>query len=503
MGQARVLVVDDERFFREAIQDVLSAAGLECLLASTGEEALEVADDPTLGAVVLDLQLPDLHGLEVFRRLRERRRDLRVVILSAHTDQDNVLEALRLGAFDYLAKPLHEEELSLAVGRALETFALVSGWTGLRTRLARLEERLEALWELARGGAAEAEALPRAAAEAVADVLGATKTSLLRVDAQDGALRVAAAHGRKLPAEEMDAMAVGEGVAGAVLARAEPLLVTDVASDERWAARVPADRYATPSFVVAPLVAGGRPLGVLCATDRVGGAAFGEDDLSLLRILSAQVARMLDPERPPATEEADETQELPAGSLPSEADAASAETRAELAQAVCDALTAEVEPARVLDAVLRPVAARLGAAPVSLYLLDPTDGALAREAECDGGARTDRPRLPAGRGLAGVVLETGQLVASDAPSEDPRFDADVDTPADGAPGPILCGPLRFRGKTLGIFRVFPESGEAASAGVGEVLGAALSAAIRNVLLYRSLVDTIEEVAQARREASLR
>jgi hypothetical protein len=98
------------------------------------------------------------------------------------------------------------------------------------------------------------------------------------------------------------------------------------------------------------------------------------------------------------------------------------------------------------------------------------------------------------------VFETGGLVASEAPEEDPRFDPQVDTPADGRPGPLLCGPLRFRGKTLGVFRVFPEASGGASAAAGEVLSAALSAAVRNVLLYRSLVDTIEEVAQARREA---
>jgi hypothetical protein len=97
------------------------------------------------------------------------------------------------------------------------------------------------------------------------------------------------------------------------------------------------------------------------------------------------------------------------------------------------------------------------------------------------------------------VLESGTLVASEDPAADPRFDGGIDTPDDGAPGPLICGALSFRGKTLGVFRVFPERPEDASPGVGEVLAAALSAAVRNVLLYRSLVDTIDEVARARRE----
>ena len=86
-----------------------------------------------------------------------------------------------------------------------------------------------------------------------------------------------------------------------------------------------------------------------------------------------------------------------------------------------------------------------------------------REAEWDGGVRADRARAAARRGLTGAVAETGQLVASADPAADPRFDAAVDTPADGRPGPLLCGALRFRGKVLGVFRAFPEARERALA----------------------------------------
>jgi DNA-binding NarL/FixJ family response regulator len=87
----KVLVVDDERFFREAIHDVLEAADIPCVLAANGAEALESAAEASIGVVILDIQLPDQSGLEVFRQLRETRPDLRVIILSAHTDQDTVL----------------------------------------------------------------------------------------------------------------------------------------------------------------------------------------------------------------------------------------------------------------------------------------------------------------------------------------------------------------------------------------------------------------------------
>ena len=129
MGDARILVVDDERFFREALRELLESDGRNVRLASTAAEALEWAEDPAIGVVVLDIQLPDQSGLTVLRVLRERRPALRVVMLSAHTDQEYVLEALRLGACDYLAKPLHEEEVKLSVRRALEFERRLAGIT--------------------------------------------------------------------------------------------------------------------------------------------------------------------------------------------------------------------------------------------------------------------------------------------------------------------------------------------------------------------------------------
>ncbi len=496
MSRARVLAVDDERFFQEAISDVLSETDIEVIVVGTGAEAIERSEDTTIGAVVLDLQLPDMHGLEVFRALKERRPDMRVVILSAHTDQDNVLEALRLGAFDYLAKPLHEEELRLAVMRALETHELHAGWGRLRERLSRLDGSVDGLREAAGAGQTSREGLRQLAVDAAAEVLGAAKTSLLLLDEDTAELRVAAAHGRKLSPADMDGFPMSQGVAGQVALAGEALVVADMAEDGRFPDRAPDGRYQSGSFAITPLAVGARTIGVLCAADPVGGDAFGIDDLSLLRILGAQLAQLLSEPSVPQTDlefiagaEADE-----AGTLADPADSRGSE----LARAICEAVTTEVEPARLLAAALRPVSDRLGAAPASIYLVDHETGDLKREAEQDGGYRSDRERLSS-KGMTGAVMAGAGVIASDDPSRDPRFDANVDTPADGQLGPFICVPLRFRGSVLGVARAFPEDAAAASPELAEVLAAALSAAVRNVVLYRSLVETIDEVAEVRRK----
>jgi len=237
---------------------------------------------------------------------------------------------------------------------------------------------------------------------------------------------------------------------------------------------------------------------VLCATDRPGGQEFGSEDLSLLRMLAMQVCELelTIEETGSASTPAQQAEVLPKDVE----DAEELDRDAEIAREVCQAMVDEVEPTRLIQAALESVAALLPAAPVSLFLLDPTSGELIQEGDCDGGVSPDRVRLDKRRGLTGSVLQTGNMVATRDPAADARFDAGTDTPANGQPRPYLCLPLRLRGKTIGVMRAFLQEGADASARSGEVLAAAMSAAVRNVLLYRSLVESIEEVAEARRTA---
>ena len=514
----RVLVVDDERFFREAIQEALAEAGIECEALDSGEAGLAAARDPQVGVVVLDVTLPDMSGIDVLRRLHSERPTQRVIVLSSHTDQELVLEALRLDASDYLAKPLHDEELVLAVRRALAGFEVESSWQRLRERLRRLERqmmtlagRLEEAEE--QPSQADLEAFAALSAEAMADVLGAGKTSLMLFDEESNELRVVAATGASLEVSQMDPVALGQGVAGVALSLGEAVIVDDVYTDDRFAGRTVRERYQSASIAVAPLHNGQRPLGVLCATDRSGAEPFGADELALLKILAIPTARFLaavaraaerppeaPAEPPPASAEAAPGPEQTARLADAES-AVALEDDAELAREICEVLIQEIEPERVLAGVLRPVARRLPEAVVSLYLIDNATGELVLAGQVDDEGPGDRERLPRDQGLTATVLQTGGLVATDYPERDPRFDPQVDTPADGVARPLLCVPLRLRGKVLGLFRGFPSQGVGACARTGEILSATLSAAVRNVLLYRSLLESIDEVADARRAAA--
>ncbi len=119
-----VLVVDDETNMRWVLKEALGEMGYEVRLAAGGEEALaELARAPA-DLVVLDLKLKGMEGLGTLRRLRERWPDTVVLILTAYGTLATCVEAMQLGAADYLRKPFDVEEIGFKIGRALERRAL-------------------------------------------------------------------------------------------------------------------------------------------------------------------------------------------------------------------------------------------------------------------------------------------------------------------------------------------------------------------------------------------
>jgi two-component system, OmpR family, KDP operon response regulator KdpE len=118
MAGERILVCDDDPQIRRALRVVLSNAGWEVFMAATGEEALDRAALSGPHAAIVDLMLPDMHGIEVCRRLREWS-DMPIVVLSALGEERVKIEALEQGADDYVMKPFGPGELVARVQASL------------------------------------------------------------------------------------------------------------------------------------------------------------------------------------------------------------------------------------------------------------------------------------------------------------------------------------------------------------------------------------------------
>lgn len=115
----RVLVVDDEPPIRRFLRTSLNAQGYHVLEAENGGEALDLIDRNSPDVVVLDLGLPDMDGVEAIRRLRDRGLTIPIVVLSSRTDETGKVQALDLGADDYVTKPFGMDELLARLRAAL------------------------------------------------------------------------------------------------------------------------------------------------------------------------------------------------------------------------------------------------------------------------------------------------------------------------------------------------------------------------------------------------
>ncbi len=120
----RLLVIDDDPGVREYLQALMSRRGYVVFTAESGEEALSGLATTRPDLITLDLVLDGMDGLETLRRLKKRVPDVPVVMLSGHGQARQIVEAMQLGAADFLRKPFEAEELQVAFQKALETRAL-------------------------------------------------------------------------------------------------------------------------------------------------------------------------------------------------------------------------------------------------------------------------------------------------------------------------------------------------------------------------------------------
>jgi two-component system, NtrC family, response regulator AtoC len=133
---AKILVVDDEKNMRWALERALKAQGYEVYQAEDGKQGLEAALHIRPELVILDLKMPEMDGLAVLTALKEQVPEIMVVMITAHGSTASAVEAMKLGAYDYINKPFDIDELKLVVAKALEV-------ENLKATVQRLEHEVK------------------------------------------------------------------------------------------------------------------------------------------------------------------------------------------------------------------------------------------------------------------------------------------------------------------------------------------------------------------------
>ncbi|TWH59431.1 two component Fis family sigma54 specific transcriptional regulator [Desulfitobacterium sp. LBE] len=143
----KILILDDEEALRAIIAQRLKRKGYEVLEAGTAGEGLTFLNDTLVDAVLLDIKLPDGDGLLLLPKIKQMQTDLQVIMLTGNGTIESAIEAMKLGAYDYLTKPCNLSELEITLQKALEKRRLLLENTGLRQVVSRHASELKIVAE--------------------------------------------------------------------------------------------------------------------------------------------------------------------------------------------------------------------------------------------------------------------------------------------------------------------------------------------------------------------
>ncbi len=117
----KVLLVDDEEEFVETLAERMRTRGMQVSTTNSGADALQLVDDESFDVVVLDLKMPGIDGIEALKRIKRRRPDIQVVLLTGHATIEKGVEAIKEGALEFLEKPVDLASLTEAIHKAKAT----------------------------------------------------------------------------------------------------------------------------------------------------------------------------------------------------------------------------------------------------------------------------------------------------------------------------------------------------------------------------------------------
>jgi len=144
MSTDRVLVVDDELFVRELLQEYFAKLRFTVDVAESGEAALTLMEKDRYSVALVDMKMAGMDGLLTLRKMRELDHDVVVILMTGYPTVESSIDALRIGAYDYIVKPFRLNELKDVVTGALKEYEVRSEITNLKAKIKMLEDLVKA-----------------------------------------------------------------------------------------------------------------------------------------------------------------------------------------------------------------------------------------------------------------------------------------------------------------------------------------------------------------------
>jgi len=134
MAKASILIIEDNEDLCQTLADVLKKDGNKVTTAFKGKDGLDILEKDIIDLVLLDIKLPDLNGIKILQTIKDKDPDILVIMITATTDARPAVDAMKMGAYDYLMKPFDLDQLKLVVAKALETHSLKKEVSRLKTQ---------------------------------------------------------------------------------------------------------------------------------------------------------------------------------------------------------------------------------------------------------------------------------------------------------------------------------------------------------------------------------
>ncbi|MFH1094450.1 MAG: response regulator [Candidatus Omnitrophota bacterium] len=275
----RILVVDDEQDVVEALFHTLKRSGYEVETALTGEAGIEKTKKSKFDVILLDINLPDLNGIQVLEQMKKVDPGIEVIMITGYGSIESATESLKKGAYDYIQKPVSGDKIVILIEKAIEKHQL--------TETVALYEISKAIFSTI-----EMNDLLKIIVDLAMKVLRADDVSIMLFDEQ-GKLYIAFANGLNEEVVKNTRLALGERIAGWVAeSRQSVILINGLTNDERF--KGVRGREDIKSSMVIPLIKSNTVLGILAVNRLNISENFSQVDLYKSNIFASLSSLALD-----------------------------------------------------------------------------------------------------------------------------------------------------------------------------------------------------------------